>query len=194
MPIRFHRACSWLQRAETNEDDNDPDSVLVNRWIAFNAMYGQWDENRREPKSDRDCWRLFMDRLLAIDETGHLQGVLEEYRPLVLKILDDEYLSRYFWEQPTAQQARKAKKARFDAPTWYYEKRWSLIVDRLLERIYLLRCQLVHGAATHGSRLNRTALRNCATMMHYLVTAALRTLIDHGADEDWGPMCYPPLE
>jgi hypothetical protein len=26
---------------------------------------------------------------------------------------------------------------------------------------YLMRCQLVHGAATHGGKLNRTSLRHC---------------------------------
>lgn len=38
--IRFHRACSWLQRAEQATKD-DLDLSLLSQWIAFNALYGQ---------------------------------------------------------------------------------------------------------------------------------------------------------
>lgn len=56
-----------------------------------------------------------------------------------------------------------------------------------------MRCQLVHGAATHGGKLNRKSLRHCVMMMQRLLPTFLMAWIDHGADEDWGPMCYPPL-
>ena len=68
-----------------------------------------------------------------------------------------------------------------------------MLVDRALERVYLLRCQLVHGAATCGGRLNREALAQCAQFVQQLLNAILLIVIDHGRDEDWGPMCYPPL-
>ena len=71
----------------------------------------------------------------------------------------DEYLSRFFWEEPSDVRARKSKKAKYDAQTWYLEKRWVMILDRLVERIYLMRCQLMHGAATFGGKLNRVSLR-----------------------------------
>ena len=63
-----------------------------------------------------------------------------------------------------------------------------------MDRIYLMRCQLVHGAATYGGRLNRVALRRCSTMLSHLLRAMLVVMIDYGADEDWGIMCYPPIE
>jgi hypothetical protein len=57
-----------------------------------------------------------------------------------------------------------------------------------------MRCQLVHGAATYGGQLNRTSLRHCVTMLGHLLPAVLLVLINHGADEDWGIMCYPPTQ
>ena len=48
--IRFHRACSWMQRAEQATKD-DLDLALLSQWIAFNALYGQWDHEVREPSS-----------------------------------------------------------------------------------------------------------------------------------------------
>ena len=57
-----------------------------------------------------------------------------------------------------------------------------------------MRCQLVHGAATYGGKLNRTSLKRCVVMMQRLLPALPSVRIDHGADEDWGPMCYPPMD
>jgi hypothetical protein len=68
-----------------------------------------------------------------------------------------------------------------------------MILDRLIGRIYLLRCQLFHGAATYNSSLNRTATRRCSQMLDHLLRAFLLVWINHGDDEDWGCMCYPPL-
>ena len=191
--IRIHRALSWLQRVEQIEEGTDLDLVLVCQWIAFNSLYGQWDETRREPRADRDCSRRFLDRILELDPDGQVEEILIEHKRLVMSLLDDEYLSSFFWQEPSARRAGQSKKAKYDARTWYLEKRWPMVLDRLIERVYLMRCQLIHGAATFGSRLNRTSLRRCATMLGHLLPAVLLVMIDRGADESWGPMCYPPL-
>ncbi|MCA9052618.1 MAG: hypothetical protein KDA75_02220 [Planctomycetaceae bacterium] len=191
-PIRFHRACSWLQRAEELGDADD-DLKLLSLWIGFNALYGQWDPGRMQPLPDRETWRTFLDRILVLDSTGHVTTVLQDHKPLVMRLLEDEYLSSYFWEDPGPQRAGKSRRAMFDARSWYLEGRWSPIVDRLVDRIYLQRCQLAHGAATHGGQLNRKTLRRCVMMLSHLMTGVLLALTDHGAEEDWGPMCYPPL-
>jgi len=191
--IRFHRACSWIDRVEKNAEGEDHDVDLISLWISFNSLYGQWDEERREPKPDRECWRTFVDTLLRLDESGHVADALTEHKRLVMTLLDDEYLSSFFWQEPCAKRAGQSRKAKHNAQSWYIEKRWVMVLDQLLDRIYLMRCQLVHGAATHGGRLNRTSLKRCVWMMQRLLPAFLMVWIDHGADEDWGVMCYPPL-
>lgn len=191
--VRFHRACSWLQRVEQMADGQDLDLALTCQWIAFNSLYGQWDAKLAEPRPDRECWRTFLDRMLALDAEGHIADLLVEHKKLALTILDDSYLAGFFWKNPSTQQALKKTRDRHQAPTWYLEKRWSLILEQVLERIYLLRCQLMHGAATHGSRLNRTSLRHGTWMLGHLMGAFMHIWIDHGSDEDWGPMCYPPV-
>lgn len=191
--IRLHRAFSWLARGEEAVDGKDADLVLICQWIGFNSVYGRWDHQRREPLPDRECWRKFLDRLLILDSSKHISSMLSEKRDLVMTILDDEYLSSFFWEEPSDIRASKSKKSKFDARTWYIDGRWSLILDRLLERIYLLRCQLVHGASTFGGKLNRTSLERCVEMMRHLMNGVLLVMIDHGGDEEWGAMCYAPL-
>jgi hypothetical protein len=192
--IRFHRAISWLERVEKMDTAQDSDLALIGQWIAFNALYGQWDHGLREPVADRECWRVFMDRTVDLDRSGYLAQSLTTHKRLVLSLLDDQYLSSLFWRDPESVLPGQIHKEKHAAATWFIEQNWKLILERLMERIYMIRCQLVHGAATYGGQLNRTSLRHCVTMLGHLMPAILLVLIDHGADEDWGIMCYPPMD
>ena len=159
----------------------------------MNALYGQWDADAREPMADHARWKEFLEQILAIDRSNHVQSVLVEHKRLVLAILGNAYLNRYFWAEPTEQSKGRYAKGGLQAQSWYVEKRWLMIAEQLLERIYLLRCQVIHGAATYGSQLNREALRHCTTMMRLLIPAILQVWIECGSEQDWGPLCYPPV-
>jgi hypothetical protein len=191
-PIRFHRACSWLDRVEKLEEA-DADLALVSQWIAFNSLYGQWDTNIGHAVADRECWRVFLERILEIDLAGYVREVLESQKALVLSLMEDQYLSELFWHDPGQEKGRRARRTKLEAQKWYVEDKWQLILEHVFERIYLLRCQLIHGAATFGGKLNRRSLRRCSVMMGHALTAILSVWIDFGADEDWGIICYPPV-
>ena len=192
--VRFHRACSWLELAQQLDPESDLDQILIFQWIAFNALYGQWDAKRREPLPDRECWQKFLRRLLALDESQHIASLLRANRGLVLAIVENAYLNRFFWQAPCTEKAGPTmRKGRKRVAGWYDRRQWESVLQEVVDRVYLLRCQLTHGAATFGSRLNRKALKHCTTMMAKLVPTFLLVWIDHGADEDWKPMCYPPV-
>ena len=191
--IRIHRAFSWLQRVEDVQDTDVFDTRLIFQWIELNSLYGLWDEEMREPVRESVSLRTFLDRIVELDADARISGVLNEHRKLVMTIFEDGYLTKFFWEKPSIDRVRKAQKTKFSARTWYLQGQHGLILDRLMERIYFLRCQLVHGGATSGSRLNRTAVRRCSTMIGHLLPAIMLVLIDHGWNEDWSPLCYPPL-
>lgn len=191
--IRFHRSCSWLDQSQALIEGTHYDLALINQWIAFNALYGQWNPDNNEPCPDRESWRRFCNVILEIDHTQDVEATLTEHKRLVMTLLDDEYLSSFYWKEPSEKRARQAKKSKFDARTWYLEKRWLMILERCLERVYLLRCQLIHGAATYGGKLNRTSLRRCVMMLACLLPAMLKVFADRGADRDWGLLCYPPM-
>jgi N-acetylglutamate synthase-like GNAT family acetyltransferase len=190
--VRVHRAFSWLARVEQIASGEDLDLALICRWVAFDSLYGQWDQKAGEPMPDRDCWRRFMDRVLALDSDECVSRTLLDHKRLTLALLDDQYLSDHFWVQPSDGRSGRARRAKFEAQTWFLERRWAAILDHLIDRIYLMRCQLMHGAATFGGNLNRDSLRRCSTMLAHLVQATLLVIVDQGADEDWGAMCYPP--
>lgn len=190
--VRFHRACSWLQRAEQASKD-DLDLSFLSQWIAFNALYAQWNHQVNEPLADNVCWKQALERMLKLDKGSHIIDALMENKPLVMSIFEDEFLSRYFWQEPCDKRASKSKKTMYDARTWFIQGNWLMILDRLFERIYFLRCQLVHGASTFNGSLNRIAIRRCTQAMDHLLRAFLLVWINYGSSENWGDMCYPPL-
>lgn len=192
--IRFHRACSWLQKVEQakERDALDADTVLIDQWVAFNALYGQWHAGKNEPRPDCQSWKAFLRAMMKLDDSGHVCGKLLTHRRLVMSILDDAYIGRFFWSEPSPEKAREATHNRKQAEVWYDEKQYKPILTATTNNIYAMRCQLIHGASTHGSRLNRKSLERCSRMLGYLMEAYLLVWIDHAEHEDWGEMCYPP--
>lgn len=191
--IRVHRCFSWLQHVEAMPDDGPLDGQLIFRWIALNSLYGTWDAENREPIGDRKTLSPFLERLLHLDADQYIANELEHQRDRIMQIFSDEHIVHSYWKEPTPERAIKSRRATFDARTWYHEQRYGGILHRLVERVYLLRCQLVHGAATHGSNLNRDAIARCNEFLGGMVPAMLLVIIDHGRDKDWGTLCYPPL-
>ena len=175
------------------DQKDDSDLALVSLWIAFNSLYGQWDRIRREPCQDRECWRTFVDRILVLDANDLIVATLLEHKRLAMSLFEDDCLTTTYWRDPSRQGNGHAKRMRNSAQGWYLAEQWTMLLDELLDRVYLMRCQLVHGAATYGGKLNRTSLRHCVCMLGHLLTVFLLVWIEGGADQDWGTMCYPPL-
>jgi hypothetical protein len=192
--IRVHRCHSWMQRAEELLTTGDLDLSLALRWVAFNSLYGCWDSERRAPLPDDSTWRQFLASICSHDDERLLMAMLAEHRLLVIAILLDEYVNKYFWESPSDARARSSRAAGHEAKTWYLEARAEMIASRVLERIYLVRCQLLHGAATHGGQLNRLAVERCSTMLGHLLVVFLQVIAKRARDLGWGQLCYPPLD
>jgi hypothetical protein len=54
--IRVHRALSWWERAGQLDPEDNPEGRLLFAWIAFNALYGSWNDGGGGPASDREGW------------------------------------------------------------------------------------------------------------------------------------------
>lgn len=44
-----------------------------------------------------------------------------------------------------------------------------------------------------NSQKNSPALVRFAALLEQILTMFLANFADHGADEDWGALCYPPM-
>jgi len=192
--IRMHRCFSWMKSAERHHGVEDYDCALLTHWVAFNGLYGQWDGINREPKPDIKCWKDFIDQINSVDAAGLLTTFIENQRDLILEILDNEYINKYFWEDPTETQAIKSKKDHRSAKAWYRDGKFDVIIKRALGRVYVLRCQIMHGGATHGSKLNRDTIALCDDLIRQMLPVIITIITRNGKDQNWGAICYPPID
>ncbi len=194
--IRLHRCFSWMQRAEhvaaSDSAASAHDAILLWRWTALNALYGRWDAERREPMGDRQTLDAFCTRILAADADGRIGMMLVAHRPLLEKLVGNEYLMRHFWADPTFDAVRTTGGAVRKIRAALREQRHGRVLHDVLQRVYFLRCQLVHGAATFNGQRNRTPVRHAARFLELLLPEVAVVVIDHAWTGDWDDLCYPP--
>lgn len=193
LPVRLHRAFSWMAAVENFGDSEQLDQQLIFRWIALNALYGRWDGNSNEPTRDGESLKQFISHVLRLDREKRLAVSIREHRKLAMSIFEDQYVNDYFWKMLRQDRAFRPGRTPRLAEQWYRESNWTMLLDELLDRIYLVRCQLVYGAATCEGKINRRAVRRCGLMLELLLKPILLVMIDHGLSTDWGALCYPPI-
>ena len=69
---------------------------------------------------------------------------------------------------------------------------YAEVLNQTMERLFVLRGQIVHGASTRGSRHNRSALKTAAQLLEQFVPVFLHIVIERGCGDDWPELCYPP--
>lgn len=187
--IRTWRAISWLDRNESL-DPSDTEGRFIACWIGFNALYSQLDEDQL-PWSDRKAQRAFLERIYNLDTKGRFRKIVSKRQKSILSIIDNKYLQEAFWvDRADADKELQAqtKDAIILLHKHHQVKLWRMIV----ERIYIMRNQVFHGASTKGSSLNRRTLQNCTNILLDFLPACIDVILDYGVHEDWGRVCFPP--
>jgi hypothetical protein len=195
--LRVHRSLSWLDRAEelrAQDGESSEDDQLVFTWTALNSLYGYWLPEKKEPAPDIQSLERFLDTLFELDRQGYLAEFTSEHQALILEVFNNQFLAKQFWNSPTIEAANRRTNLGREANTWFIESRHRLILDKLLRNVYYLRCQLIHGAATRRSSLNRDTVRGCLGVLRLLAPVMLRVVIENGLETDWGPACYPVVK
>lgn len=191
MAVKAHRAISWIGRAQRESDD--PDAAFLFHWIAFNAAYA--DEHDVEtPVSERGRFAEVLRQIVRLDASGRLQNAIaQKFQGPIRKLLENRYVFRPFWlsmngggqdwERAFVASAKDARQSMIDNDV----ARILLIV---FDRLYVLRCQIVHGGTTWGSYVNRDQVRDGAAILGFLMPVMIDIMMDH-PDEDWGRSFYP---
>lgn len=190
--IRVHRSLSWFKRGAAFADDQ-PEARFLYSWIAFNCLYSRWNVEKNAPDTDAHARRDFVSRLCRMD--GPTVGqLLQHSRGLVKKLLEDPFLSEVFWRDPGHPKAKGwATQDSNYLDRNFKDGEYRRVVEQVLDRLFVLRGQIVHGASTGGSRLNRASLRYCLQMLQLLVPPIQQVVIEHGCNDDWPDLCYPPI-
>jgi len=192
--LRLYRANSWLSVAEQQPDD---DTRLMFFWISLNALYGRWDSQDGSSKPDRKSLGTFIKKLWSSagdDGRAALIKVLTNRQPQVLDILSNRFLEGCFWKDPSIQAADRSTQASRSAQLDFVDGNFLRLLDQTLYYIYFLRCQIVHGGATHASSMNRSAVEPAVVFLAEVVPVIHEVMINHGADLDWGEACYAPVD
>lgn len=189
--IRVHRSLSWLKRAG-QFDAQQPEAKFLFLWIALNSLYSRWNAEKNAPDIDSHARRNFLNDVCAADKEAVL-AMLRKSRNLAKKLLSDPFLADVFWRDPTHPKAKgwATEDSNFidrnlnagDA---------SRVLGQVVDRMFVLRGQIVHGASTGGSKLNRKGLNHSVLMLEMIVPLIQQIVIETRCDDDWPALCYPP--
>ncbi len=196
--LRVHRAISWIQRAELAAVDNDPDVAFTCYWIAFNAAYAE-DTERSAEVAARDLFRDYIDRILRLDDDGVIYGAIwNRFARRVQDMLENRYVYEPFWKHVNGVPANHNWEERLQrelrainlAPSG---QKTDMLLASLFDRLYVLRNQILHGAATWNSSVNRDQVEDGAALMAFLIPAFVNVMMAH-PDEPWGANYYPVVD
>ena len=189
--IRMHRAVSWLKQAEKAAEYSEEAEFLF-LWIALNSMYGCWSREKGFPKADSTTRPGFIEEVFTWSPEC-FRAFADQNREHIRLLYKSKYLTTAFWGASDAEAA--AEVARSDAE----KLDWDLgtgkigrVLRTLTERIYVLRSQIVHGASTSGSYLNRKVVETALYLLRQLVPLCIGVAATRGREKKWPELCYPP--
>ena len=202
---RMRRALSWLRRSEQTAAD-DKDARFVFLWIAFNAAYGDDLLYKRsikleagsigEPEHKR--FMDFLSKIVKTDRDAVYKIIWTRFSNEYQQLVNNRFLFRGFWEAEHDDRIRDKWQRNFKV-----EKQKAFhalgsphntlrLLQTVLDRLYLLRNQMVHGGATYGSKFNRTSVRNGTMILVHLVPAILHIMLQEMQKEPAGAWGVPP--
>ena len=189
--IRLKRARSWLHKARLVASPHDLDAKFIYLWIAFNALYGtpRYRLMGKPERSESDDFKLFLGKIEEVSYCAIENGL----RPLaaaIEKVMRSHFLDIECWKRWDHEGIRDRQERVSSARNVYAE---GLNLDQLFLRIYTLRNQILHGAATDGGQRNRESLK-CATPILYTAVKVFIALVDKHRTELAGldPVPFPP--
>jgi len=187
--LRVRRALSWCHRAAECSDD---DGRFIFSWIAFNAAYGREISGPRQ--GERDLFSTFVRRLVDLDR-ARWQALIKDdvFFNALDRILNNPYVHEDFWR--AAREGRSVPIDNQTARLRYARQKGDTVrvLSPLLDALYVLRNQIMHGGATWDSSVNRDQVRDGALLMDWLAREVVAAMLAH-PQEDWGDPWYPPVK
>ncbi len=196
LALRTHRSLSWLQRAEMESDDQDARFIFL--WVAFNAAYANEIHDRRT-FPERRLLLGFLGRLIKADADKILYEIVwREFPNSIRLLIDNKYVFAPFWDYHNGRISEdewvrhfERSKASVSRAIGRLDTKMALAV--ILDRLYTLRNQLVHGGATWNSSVNRSQIQDGAAILGLIVPAVIHLMMEH-ADSFPGDACYPVVD
>lgn len=191
--VRTHRAISWLARSE--QEEADPDVRFLLLWISFNAAYAR--EFGAE-QSEREQVRQYFERVLEADTGKRLHQLLfQRFSGPIRTLIENRFVFEPFWralrEHDSSDRWEQSfSSAKRVATTAVVSGDTATLVSVVMDRLYVLRNQLVHGGATFGSKVNRQQVTDGVNILGDIVPLLISLMLD-AHTLDYGAIEYPIL-
>lgn len=192
LALRVHRALSWLNKSEQCNDNQDSQFIFL--WIAFNAAYAQDTEILRHTESE--AFSKFISKLIELDGKGDLSNLIwSQFSSTIRVLLDNKYVYQPFWDYQNGKITESEWKERFSkaksaASHALSNKSTDVVICIVLQRLYTLRNQIIHGGATWNSSANREQIRDGVAFLSELLPIIVNVMMD-SPDTLWGDANYP---
>ena len=193
LSIRLHRAISWLKSAEKQEGNLD--RKFISLWISFNSCYAV-DINGLNSKPEKAKLREFTSSLVQFDKTRLYNLFWEKFSGPVKVLIENKFVFEKFWEYTRGESndyEEAFNKSITHASNCLSKQNIEGLIEVVLERLYTLRNQLIHGGATYNSKLNRSQLRDACNIMQLLLPIIIDIMLENG-EHDWGEIAYPVVK
>lgn len=193
LALRVHRALSWLNKSEQCDD---LDSKFIFLWVSFNAAYAQDTEclNLNETQS----FTQFLEKLNSLDHQKRIYNLLwNEFPNSIRVLLNNKFVFQPFWLFHNGQISEQEFKNKFSEAKQFAnialaKNETAKLTSTVLQRLYTLRNQLMHGGATWNSGANREQLKDAVQFLSQLVPFIIDIMMDN-PNELWGDAHYPPV-
>jgi len=192
LSLRVHRALSWLNKSEQCGEDKDSQFIFL--WIAFNAAYAQDTECIQQ--TETKAFSAFITKLVELDQDNKLYSLLwSEFTSSVRVLLNNKFVFQPFWDFHNgkiteADWKERFSKAKVSASYALAHKHTEQLITIVLQRMYTLRNQMIHGGATWNSSANRTQVRDSVAFLSQLVPYVIDIMMN-SPEQLWGDANYP---
>jgi hypothetical protein len=192
--IRLHRAISWVKCAE--ESAENPDIKFITLWIAFNACYAD-NENHDISLTEKKRFKDFIRRLVMLDTEEHFFKLLWHKFSGPLKLLvDNKFAYKQFWDAQRGEKVdweRLFNQSKIDSRNYLAHQQVPELLGVVLDRLYTVRNQLIHGGATYNSKVNRAQVKDAGQILEFLMPIIIDIMLEN-INEDWGVINYPVID
>jgi hypothetical protein len=197
---RLHRSLSWLKAASVQLQTDNVDQAFINLWISFSACFYIEGEESIAP---------FIEKLVALDDEQRIYGCLwKEYSGSVKALIKNPYVFAEFWqaqrlkgeqkegcvveEQTTAAWRISFDQSSVEALNCLSRKKVAPLFSIVLDRLYVLRNQVLQGGATYQSQVNREQVGDGVALLSNIMPIIIGIMLN-SSEEDWGEIAYPVI-
>jgi hypothetical protein len=191
LTVRLHRAISWLKCAEENATNLDLQFIAL--WVSYNACYAI-DEKSENDLTERKQFNDFISKLVSHDHEKRFYNLLwQKFSGPVRLIIQNEFIYKPFWDAQRGENVNWKKqfdKSNEDAQRFLSKIEVDKLIEVVLDRLYTLRNQIMHGGATYKSKVNRAQVRDACNILKLFIPIIIDIMMEHW-EEDWGEIYYP---